>query len=151
MEIREITVAELPEAMNLVWEVFLEFEAPEYSPEGVAEFKSFIDGQLVHATIKTYGAFENGTLVGVIATRNEGSHIALFFVRKACHGLGIGRKLFEHAVAVSTCSSFTVNSSPYAAPIYRKLGFVDTDVEQLTNGLRYIPMKSDVTGYARNV
>ena len=38
----------------------------------------------------------------------------------------------------------TVNSSPYAAKIYRKLGFVDTDTEQVTNGIRYVPMKYTV-------
>ena len=34
----------------------------------------------------------------------------------------------------------TVNSSPYAVPIYHKLGFKETDSEQIVNGLRYIPM-----------
>ncbi|MCQ4640814.1 GNAT family N-acetyltransferase [Blautia coccoides] len=36
---------------------------------------------------------------------------------------------------------FTVNSSPYAVPVYHKFGFVDTDCEQLTDGMRYTPMK----------
>ena len=36
---------------------------------------------------------------------------------------------------------FTVNSSPYAVPIYHKLGFVDTNTEQLASGMRYTPMK----------
>ncbi|WP_460645598.1 GNAT family N-acetyltransferase [Lacrimispora brassicae] len=35
----------------------------------------------------------------------------------------------------------TVNSSPYAVEIYHKLGFVDTDTEQLVNGIRFIPME----------
>lgn len=30
-------------ALDLVWQVFLEFEAPEYSDEGIQEFKNFID------------------------------------------------------------------------------------------------------------
>ena len=33
------------------------------------------------------------------------------------------------------------NSSPYAVPVYHKLGFVDTDTEQLSDGMRYTPMK----------
>ena len=36
---------------------------------------------------------------------------------------------------------FTVNSSPYAVEVYRHLGFVPTDTEQLTNGIRYTPMR----------
>jgi predicted GNAT family N-acyltransferase len=35
----------------------------------------------------------------------------------------------------------TVNSSPYAHEFYKKLGFLDTSEEQITNGVRYYPMK----------
>lgn len=141
MEIKKITKAGLPEAMALVWKVFREFEAPDYSEEGVNTFKEFIDGQEEIMTIEMYGAFEQEDLLGVIATRNEGSHIALFFVKKERHGQGIGRKLFEHIVPLYSSEAITVNSSPYAAKIYRRLGFADTDAEQLTNGIRYVPMK----------
>jgi GNAT superfamily N-acetyltransferase len=141
MEIRKITKAELPEAMALVWQVFLEFEAPEYSQEGVDEFKRFIDGETVEMTVNMYGAFHNNGLLGVIATRNEGSHIALFFVKKEYHNKGIGRKLFKTILPLTESSFITVNSSPYAVRIYRKLGFAETDAEQLTNGIRYVPMK----------
>lgn len=40
----------------------------------------------------------------------------------------------------------TVNSSSYAVPIYHKLGFGYTDVEQLTDGIRYTPMKAFLHG-----
>ena len=36
--------------------------------------------------------------------------------------------------------TLTVNSSPYAVEAYRHFGFVATDTEQLTNGIRYFPM-----------
>jgi GNAT superfamily N-acetyltransferase len=92
-------------------------------------------------TIEMYGAFENGELLGVIATRNAGSHIALFFVREEYHGRRIGRRLFAQIVPLCDGRFITVNSSPYAAKIYRKLGFTDTAVEQTTNGIRYVPMR----------
>ena len=41
----------------------------------------------------------------------------------------------------TTFFAITVNSSPYAVPVYRKLGFVETDTEQLADGMRYTPMK----------
>lgn len=34
----------------------------------------------------------------------------------------------------------TVIASPYGHEFYKKLGFKDTDVEQVTNGVRYYPM-----------
>ena len=36
---------------------------------------------------------------------------------------------------------YTVNSSPYAVPVYHKLGFIDMDSEQLSDGIRFTPMK----------
>ena len=35
----------------------------------------------------------------------------------------------------------TVNSSRYAVGFYHKLGFTDVEKEQLTDGIRYTPMK----------
>lgn len=141
MEIRKITKDGLPTALDLVWKVFLEFEAPEYAQEGIDEFKRTIDRQAENMTFEMCGAFEKDELLGVIATRNEGCHIALFFVKTEYHGRQIGRKLFEHIVPLCDNGFMTVNSSPYAAKIYRKLGFADTAAEQQTNGIRYVPMK----------
>ena len=41
----------------------------------------------------------------------------------------------------SEADRITVNSSPYAVPVYHKLGFSDTDTEQLADGMRYTLMK----------
>ena len=43
MEIKEIKDFQMKEALELVWKVFLEFEAPDYTKEGIAEFKKTID------------------------------------------------------------------------------------------------------------
>ena len=43
MEIRDIKQAEMQEALKLVWETFLEYEAPDYTEEGIAEFKRCIE------------------------------------------------------------------------------------------------------------
>ena len=141
MEIMNISKDKLPEAMDLVWKVFLEFEAPDYSQEGINTFREFLDEQLTTLTIELYGAYDNSRLLGVIATRNEGSHIALFFVEKKHQGRGIGKKLFQRIVLLCENAAITVNSSPYAVKIYRKLGFQDTETEQLSGGIRYVPMK----------
>ena len=86
------------------------------------------------------GAFADGRLVGVIATRSAGAHIALFFVEREYQGRGIGKKLFQRMLGGVPVSRLTVNSSPFAVPIYHKLGFLDTDKEQTVNGLRFTPM-----------
>ncbi|PWA09269.1 GNAT family N-acetyltransferase [Pueribacillus theae] len=128
-------------AMKLVWSVFLEFEAPDYTAEGINTFRDFINNEDAIKGLEIYGAYEKGNLIGVIATRNEGNHIALFFVHGKYHKQGVGRKLFEAVLKNSTLEIITVNSSPYAVEIYHKLGFVDTDIEQIKEGMRFTPMK----------
>lgn len=79
-------------------------------------------------------------MAGIIATRNNGNHIALFFVNSKYHRQGIGRKLFEVVVQNSTGEKITVNSSPYAVKVYKKLGFVPDSEEQIVDGIRFTPM-----------
>ena len=141
MNIRKINKEEMNEALNLVWRVFLEFEAPDYTEEGIKEFKRSInDNEWVNER-KFYGVFnEDNKLLGVIATKDI-THIALFFVKGEYHKQGIGRKLYEEIKSLNKEGYFTVNSSPYAHDIYKHLGFVDTDKEQCINGLKFYPMK----------
>lgn len=143
MIIRRIKKEEMPEALKLVWKVFLEFEAPDYSEEGIKEFKKAIDDNKWIDARDFYGAFtENNKIVGVIATKDI-SHIALFFVDGKYHKQGIGKKLFARVKEINSYGFFTVNSSPYAHEIYKHLGFVDTDKEQCINGLKFYPMRNE--------
>ncbi|WP_312648969.1 GNAT family N-acetyltransferase [Aminipila sp.] len=140
MEIRELSLDEFNEAFRLARMVFQEFEAPDYSEEGIQTFSNFLNEPSYTAILKIYGAFDNKQLVGILATRSEGDHIALFFVDGKYHRRGVGRQLFEKACLDNMSGKITVNSSPYAQEIYRHLGFTETDKEQITDGLRYIPM-----------
>jgi len=142
LEIKKIKKGKRDIAIALIHAVFIQFEAPDYSSEGVETFKNtalynkdFMD------TLEMYGAFEGERLIGIIATRDSGSHIALFFVDSNYHRQGVGKKLFQVAVENSIGNKITVNSSPYALAVYHCLGFVDTDIEQTVNGLKFTPMK----------
>lgn len=141
MEIKKVAKNERESAIELVHNVFMQFEAPDYCDEGVKTFhdtaiynNGFLD------SIEIYGAYFGEKPVGVIATRNEGNHIALFFVDGNYHRQGIGRELFHAVLKNSTSNEITVNSSPYAKEVYHHLGFVDTDVEQVVSGMRFTPM-----------
>ncbi len=138
--IREITLPDRKQAMKLVMDVFQEFEAPEYAPEGIKTFREYIENEEVINALDMYGAWADNKMVGVIASKNEGSHISLFFVDGKYHQRGIGRKLFRVLAENSSSSVITVNSSPYAVEIYRHLGFSETSEEQLRDGIRYTPM-----------
>lgn len=140
MEIRELAQPEKDEALKLVLNVFMIYEAPDYIEEGIRNFTNYIGNREYTDSLIMYGAYDSNKIVGVIATRNEGNHIALFFVDGRYHRQGIGKQLFKAVIENSTSDKITVNSSPYATEIYHHLGFADTNVEQLTDGMRYTPM-----------
>ena len=138
--VRRLTREEIPVALELCWRVFLEFEAPEYSPEGIAAFRASLDNPQRNRQMDFYGAFDGETLVGVLCMRAP-QHIGGFFVDAAYHRRGIGKKLFAAMRRDYAHQVFTVNSSPYAVEVYRHLGFVPTDDGQSVDGLRFTPMQ----------
>ena len=141
MEIKKIDQAQMDNAIDLIWTTFLQFEAPDYSGEGIQSFKDFIENKEIINTLEFWGAYDNQKLKGVIATNENRKHICCFFVEAQYQRQGIGRKLWEYLLENSQKEVITVNSSPYAVPVYHKLGFVDTNTEQLSDGMRYTPMK----------
>jgi ribosomal protein S18 acetylase RimI-like enzyme len=140
---------------EMVWEVFCEFEAPDFSDKGINTFKEFIDPENLLAHIKENNfkiccCFDRDLLVGVLALR-EITHISLLFVRKSHHRRGIAKKLLEMAIEDifelnPAAQELTVNSSPYAVEIYKKFGFISTDVMQEKDGLTFMPMKKCLKG-----
>lgn len=154
MDIRLLEGRDIDEAMQLVRDVFNEFEAPEYSRQGIDEFHSFIEPEAItakmnHKELMLWGGYESGLLTGLIAVRARAEagcydHICLLFVKKEYHLRGIARRLFaeaKKACAKSGAAYITVNSSPYAQEAYRRLGFTDAGGEQTVNGIRFFPMK----------
>jgi len=148
--IKEIGKNDLKQALDLVNKVFSEFVAVDYSEQGKETFQNYLKTKYdeVSADIQTghkklWGYYENGEIVGVIASRDK-SHIALMFVDKQHHKKGIARKLFDTMLAETendtNVTQITVNSSPYAVEIYEHLGFKKTDEQQEKDGIIYIPM-----------
>ncbi|WBW96327.1 GNAT family N-acetyltransferase [Oceanirhabdus sp. W0125-5] len=151
-EIRPMKIEELERALELIYNVFMEFEAPDFWEEGVKTFVEFLDFNSIKNKIEDdnlnfFGCYDKEKLVGVIATRQV-SHIVLLFVDKNYHRKGIGRKLFETVLSAVednfNINEITINSSPYAVEFYHKLGFQDTDSEQLVDGIRFTPMKFEI-------
>jgi len=145
---REIYQGEEENVCKLVINCFNEFVAPGYTEDGIAEFLRYVAPESVRDRLTKNHfillALDGNLIVGVIEVRNN-NHISLFFVSKKYQNQGIGKKL--HELAIEKCkilkpdiSVIDVHSSPFAVPIYEKLGFVKVSDEQVVNGMRFTPM-----------
>ena len=146
MRYRDMVAGEEQAVLALVMRGFDELVRPDFSDEGVSEFtraaQSFVmerpDGHRI--TIAERG----GQIVGMVDVRDS-CHVSLFFVEPDDRGHGVGRTLLESAIecclsAEPGLSAITVNSSPWAVPVYERLGFVATGSEIERNGIRALPM-----------
>lgn len=124
MTIEPLCKEQIEKALPMVWDVFCKYEAVNYSESGISAFRKAIHDPRYLQMLTAYGAFEEGQIVGIVATRSNGSHIALFFVKGEYHRRGIGRKLMEECLANSSSDRITVNSSEYAVRIFSN--FVQT-------------------------
>jgi len=141
MKITTLEQSQKQEALDLALRVFMAFEAPDYNTEGIANFNEFVANKEKTDALVMYGAYQDDQLVGMGATRNGGRHISLLFVDPNHHGQGIGRSLVETIRRKCPEPFITVNSSPYAVEIYKKIGFVATGNELINDGIRYTPMQ----------
>ena len=150
--IRKLTSNEVPIAMNLALEVFMQFEAPDYHPSGVDTFKRDIvenPEYLENARqgiCPIYGAFDGDNLVALIGMRSSKTHINLVFTKKEYHRKGIARAIFAYLLndilqETPSLEALTLNSSPYGLPFYLAIGFEPLSEEQEINGIRFTPMK----------
>lgn len=144
MDIRRLKQDEIIKSLDLVWDVFCRYEAVNYPESAKAAFWQAIHSQDYLNTLTAYGAFDDaGRLVGIIAARNAGTHIALFFVDGDHHRRGIGRKLWKTMLNDSESSRITVHSSQYAVPVYERLGFIKTGAARTEDGITFVPMVFD--------
>ncbi len=151
-EIHKIHGDEVTEALALALEVFMQFEAPDYKPEGVETFKrdiienrAFIS-ECQQGICPIYAAFDKGKIIGIIGMRSSKKHINLVFTKKEYHRQGVATAIFRYLLADilqenPSLREITLNSSPYGKPFYLHIGFVPMSEEQETDGIRFTPMK----------
>lgn len=147
-EIRDVSRKDWDMAVQLAWDTFLVYEAPEYSLEGIRNFHDFVKGKELKrlhelGEYEMYGAYCDGVIIGVISVRKN-SHVSLLFVEPQYHHQGIASTLLKYCFELSRMhggNAMTVNSSPYAVQFYHKIGFRPLSPEVTKDGIKYTPMK----------
>lgn len=149
IEIRKMAYKEIDTAFILIWNVFQEFVAPDYSQEGIDSFyNGFIRGdgfrtKFAEGKETMFGAFTGGRLTGVLSL-SVNNTVSCLFVDGNYHRKGIGRKLFHTVIRelrARGAAELTLNASPYAMPFYHAMGFCDMGEMASYKGIIYTPMK----------
>ena len=144
MKFRKATVSDAEAISSLIVGLANYFVPDPDSPE----VRPFLESLTPAATAERIKSQEyehflaefDSAICGVIALRNE-SHVYHLFVRSDAHRQGIARALWEHARHHSNATAFTVNSSPFAVPVYERFGFRAADAPQAKDGLVFVPME----------
>lgn len=150
--IKKVDFNRIGDAFSLVIDVFMEFDAPDYSQEGVETFRNgIIKSEEFKNRFKIgeqvmFGAFLDDKIIGIIAI-SVSNHISLLFVDKKYHKIGVATELFNTMIkelGLKKGDKIKLNSSPYAIEFYSHIGFVSTDLCKTKNGMRYTPMEFNI-------
>lgn len=153
-DVRRLHPHEVDAALDLAMETYLEFEAPDYGPEGVTTFRRDIyDNEAFRAactdgTNRMWGALDGSRIIGLMAMRGE-SHIVLVFTHRDYHRQGVASAILRVLLSDVRRENphlrrLTLNSSPYGLPFYLHAGFKPADAEKTINGIRFTAMTYDL-------
>ncbi|MEA4863540.1 MAG: GNAT family N-acetyltransferase [Victivallaceae bacterium] len=148
--VRRLETAEIESALGLAWETYLEFEAPDYGPDGVETFRrDIMENERFRKACasgenRMWGAFDGSRLVGLMCMRGQ-SHICLVFTHKDYQRRGVASAVFRQLLSdvlktAPRLDLLTLNSSPHGLPFYLGLGFEPLTSEQTLDGIRFTPM-----------
>ena len=136
-------------AMKLAWDTFVRYDAPDYSQEGIQNFRNFVNDEMLRKMFlaghyQMFVATDDGQCVGMLTLR-EKKHISLLFVNEYYHRHGVGSALIKfvsrYAKNEEGLDRLIVNASPYAVNFYRRRGFKDLGPETTADGIRFTPME----------
>jgi len=134
------------ETFDMIDRGFNAYVRDDFTSEGVEEFYRAIRIMVFEHLPNHFIAVaeNNSQIVGMIDIK-ENYHISIFFVEPSYMGKGIGRRLLSHAIMLcqqnkTDLIELEVHSSPWAVPVYIKLGFDPTGPEQQSRGIRYTRM-----------
>jgi len=149
MELRSATTADAADISALIHELSHLFLARSGSKEAIAfheatsvqRIAEYIAGPNRIYVVARVGA----ELAGFISLKDR-SRVSQFFVCPHRQGKGVGRRLWNEALArvgADEASSFTVDSSRSAVPVYERFGFKVAGPVTEQGGVVFVPMRRE--------
>ena len=145
IQYRFMKAGEEEEICSLAIRVFKEFVAHQYSEQDKEAFLKYVEPKCLSKR------FYEDSFVLVAAIKEEivgmielvsNSRISLFFVEGHLQKIGIGKELLKKSVEICriknpVLTEISVNSSPNAMDIYKKLAFSVMDSDKEKNSIRF--------------
>lgn len=133
VQIRAMGPEDADEVHDVVVAAFEARIAADYSAAAALGFRAYAARRAWRSRLADHVvlvAIDERAIVGVCEVRPP-QHVSMLFVRPDRQRRGIGRQLVAAAVAACKASqpglaAVTVASTPFAVPVYRRLGFVAT-------------------------
>lgn len=129
---RLIRPGEKDETFAVIERGFNAYVREDFTSEGIEEFYRAVRIMAFERPSNHFivVAESNCQIAGMIDVK-ENCHISIFFVDPSCMGKGVGRGLLSHAIMLCQQNNpdiieIEVHSSPWAVPVYGRLGFEPT-------------------------
>lgn len=140
LELRILKEEEVLEATEKVWKFFIEREAKNSPIETAISFRKKLIGEAAAGTLKIFGAFVDGSMVGAAALNKGLSNLLIIALKVEFTGYGIPQMLFEHLLKESGVNRITANIPRYALELYQNLGFVPQAEEFKMKDVSLVPL-----------
>ena len=102
--------------------------------------KESFEQRITDSSYQNYVYEIDKNIIGYIALSKE-QHLYHLFVSAEHHGNGIARKLWRYAINRHPNDYYTVRSSLFAVPVYKRLGFVESGSVGYKDGVGFQPME----------
>ena len=83
---------------------------------------------------------EGNDIVGYISMRGE-RHLYHLFVAEKHQRKGISTELWRYVISRMKSREYTLRSSTYAIPVYKRFGFIATGPAEVKDGIGFQPMR----------
>ena len=89
-----------------------------------------------------YSTFEYELEAAIVShiENKAGNHLYHLFVSEQQQGKRVARTLWQHAKSACISNIYTLWSSLYAIPVYKRFGFIESDVISEKDGIYFQPM-----------
>jgi GNAT superfamily N-acetyltransferase len=148
MKIRLATAEDATAISELICSLSAKYITNHFSADGACNLLASLQPSAIQGYLESgyryHLAETDGVLVGVVGTRNN-KHLHHLFVAELYQRQGLATALWRVArqmcIMAGNPGEFTVNSSRFALPFYKKLGFVEVGPEENREGVVFTPMK----------